>query len=224
MKSIINPNLFRHTDVSSDGFNNLCTLIHPVHEDGLYTGEVYIGKLFAGSFELTVGGGSEATQADIDVSAFDPLYRRKCEENPEKRFGMSKEGCLVIYTSGHHNGAHVRVYRSDKEKNHVVFDTRKPGKDDLVVFRPFHPGRYKLFNRLDGRSAEFVIEEKKEGYVNPVKLEPLTIPLTASGFEIPGNFSVSPFQALIIRPETECSLVMEIEKPAPPVQQTSKKK
>jgi hypothetical protein len=131
---------------------------------------------------------------------------------------------MVIYTSGHHNGAHVRLSSQGEKGDTVVFDTRKPGKDDLVVFRPFHPGKYKLTNRLDGRSAAFVIEEKKDGYVNPSKLEPVTIPLTASGFEMPRNTGVSPFQALIIKPDTECSLVMEMEKTGDPTQRPVNKK
>lgn len=99
------------------------------------------------------------------------------------------------------------------QKDSEAFDTRKLGKDDLVVFRPFHPGKYKLLNRLAGQETSFAIEEKKDGgYINPAKLEPVTIPLTSKGFEMPKN-GIQPFQAIVIKPDIDCSLLLEMEKP-----------
>jgi hypothetical protein len=214
MKSVINPNIFRHTAVASEGFNNLCTIVHPLGKEGQYNGQVFIKKQYVGSFQLTIQEKSESTQADIDVSSFDPLYLRKDHGSPGNHFEMSKGGYVVIYASGHHDGAYVTISRSGEKADSKEFDTRKLGKDDLVVFRPFHPGKYKLLNKLDGKQASFSIEEKKErGYTNPAKLEPVTVPLTLKGFELPGNGTLHPFQAMVIKPDIACSLVMEMEKP-----------
>lgn len=213
MKSVINPDIFRHTAVTTEGFNNLCTIVHPIRSEGQYTGEIFIKKQFAGSFQLTIHEKSESTQTDIDISMFDPLNTRKIKGIPRNQFSMSKDGYVVIFASGHHEGAYLRI-TIPGEEDREVFDTRKLGKDDLVVFRPFHPGKYKLLNRLDGREAYFVIEEKKErGYVNPAKLEPVTIPLTPRGFEMPKNAMLAPFQAMVIKPDIDCSLLLEMEKP-----------
>jgi len=214
MKSVINPNIFRHTAVASEGFNNLCTIVHPLGKEGQYNGEVFIKKQCVGSFQLIIQEKSDHTQADIDVSLFDPLNISKIMGIPRNHFEMSKGGYVVIYASGHHNGAYVTITRSGEKAESKEFDTRKLGKDDLVVFRPFHPGKYKLTNKLDGKEASFAIEEKKErGYTNPAKLGPVTIPLTLKGFELPGNGTLHPFQAMIIKPDIACSLLMEMEKP-----------
>jgi hypothetical protein len=213
MKAVINPNIFRHTAVASEGFNNLCTIIHPFRKEGAYNGEIFLKKQCMGSFQLIIHEKSEITQADIDVSLFDPLNVRKKNGVLPDQFEMSKEGYVVIYASGHHNGVHVSITGSGAQKDSETFDTRKLGKDDLVVFRPFHPGKYKLLNRLAGQEASFTIEEKKNGgYINPAKLEPVTIPLTAKGFEIPKD-GIQPFQAMVIKPDIDCSLVLEMEKP-----------
>jgi len=213
MKSVINPNIFRHTAVASEGFNNLCTIVHPLRKEGEYTGEIFLKKQCMGSFQLVINEKSESTQADIDVSLFDPLNIRKNKGISPNQFEMSTDGYVVIYASGHHNGVHVRITGSGDQKDSEEFDTRKLGKDDLVVFRPFHPGKYKLLNRLAGQEASFAIEEKKDGgYINPAKLEPVTIPLTTKGFEIPEN-KILPFQAMVIKPDIDCSLVLEMEKP-----------
>jgi hypothetical protein len=45
------------------------------------------------------------------------------------------------------------------------------------------------------------------------KLEPVPVPLTSKEFELPGKGTLHPFQAMIIKPDIACSLVMEMEKP-----------
>jgi hypothetical protein len=212
MTSVFNPNLFRHTTVTSDRFNNLCTIIHPLKKEGQYTGEVFIKKQFLGSFQLTLDEKFEPTQADIDISMFDPLQIRKDKTMPPRQFEITKDGYVVIYVSGHHDGAYVRIMSSDEKGEKEVFDTRKLGKDDIVVFRPFHPGKYKLLNKSDGQETSIIIEEQKESYANPAKLAPVEIPLTVKGFTSNKSFSVSPFQAIIIKPEIDCSLTLELEK------------
>jgi hypothetical protein len=199
MNSAINRHFFRHVRTRTEGFNNLCTLIHKVEEEGRYTGEVYLQKIFLGSFTLTVGQ-TTATQLQIDLSSFDPIseINLKKEMSANPCFEVMKDGHVVFYLSGPQEGCYVTLSASDGKRTRVVFDSKNLDKGDMVVFRPTVPGNYRIKNELGGQVLEVAV--KKYGahkYPDPNKLKPSSVGLAARGFE-PDAIQTSPMQAVLI--------------------------
>ena len=65
MKTVINQHLFRHFETKSAAFNNLCTIIHKLADEGIYVGEVVQDKRLLGSFRLTYDKKSESSQVMV---------------------------------------------------------------------------------------------------------------------------------------------------------------
>jgi len=203
MKTVINQHLFRHFETKSAAFNNLCTIIHKLADEGLYVGEVVQDKRLLGSFRLTYDRKGELSQVNIDLSMFDALFRANVPGIPEtSNFAVGKDGYVVFYASGHHTGLYVKLTKVSKEKGSPGFDSRKLGKDDMVALRLWQPGSYTITSEPGGQKASLtVLHAENRQYPDPRKLEPARITLSDKGFN-PAKIEKWPVQALVISIET----------------------
>ena len=203
MKTVINQHLFRHFETKSAAFNNLCTIIHKLADEGIYVGEVVQDKRLLGSFRLTYDKKSESSQVNIDLSMFDALFRANVPGLPETSdFTVGRDGYVVFHASGHHTGLYVKLTKVSKEKGSPGFDSRKLGKGDLVALRLLQPGSYTITNEPGGQKASLtVLHAENRQYPDPRKLEPARITLSDKGFN-PEKVENWPGQALVISIET----------------------
>jgi hypothetical protein len=216
MNTVINQHLFRHRESKSSAFNNLCTLIHKLPEEGIYAGEVVQGKRLLGSFRLTCDAKNDSSQVNIDLSSFDALFRANL---PQLRhatdFAVGKDGYMVLHASGHHDGLYVRLTKLAKEKPSPAFDSRRLEKGDLVAFRLWQPGAYTITNEPGGQKAALSVRETDSGkYPDLTKLEPVRVTLSDRGFE-PAKVEKWPAQALVVTLETSGSLTLHSTKEPP---------
>jgi len=203
MTALFNPHLFKHREAATAGFNNLCTIIHRIREPGEYFGRVVCRDQLLGAFKLTCGKEATATQVDIDVSKFDAVLRAAANaESPcPERLSLSPDGHVVFFAGGHHNGVYVTLARAEQHEQKVVFDSRKLDSGDLVVFRLFYPGAYRVTDRAGAAVLHLRVREEEDGrYPQLAKLPPVTVTLSERGFD-PPKVEKWPTQALLIRLE-----------------------
>jgi hypothetical protein len=207
MKNIINTNAYKHKASASSAINNLCTIIHPLKEEGEYRGEVIVKDRLLGTFDLTYDKKMENSQVDIDVSQFDPITNEKWTRFKSDRhthFKLGAEGYLVIYASQHHNNVYVRLRPvGDEKKKETPFDTRKLGPDDMVVFRCIWPGSYELQNEGGKQKMLLNITQTKDDKNFHVdKLDAVTVTLGGEGFSSK-ELECAPLQPIVIKLGTE---------------------
>lgn len=213
MTALFNPNLFKHREAASAGFNNLCTIIHRIREPGEYFGNVVCRDQLLGTFKLTCEKEATATQVDIDVSKFDAVLRAAAHAGspcPE-RLSLSPDGHVVFFASGHHNGVYVTLAKAGQREQAVVFDSRKLDAGDLAVFRLFYPGAYRVADRAGAATLHLRVREEEDGrYPQLAKLPPVTVTLSERGFD-PPKLEKWPAQALVIRFEKPGALELMSE-------------
>lgn len=212
MKSIINQNLFKHKNSASNSINNLCTVIHKLDEEGVYVGEVFQEKNYLGNFRIAYKKEFENPQVTIDASMFDPVYYKmlqKANIPKQKELQVGMEGYVVFYVSGHHDGVYFTLKMIDEKKEKEIFDSRRVGKGDMVVFRLLYPGDYLILDEIKKTSTELTVKKVEDDkYPHPSKIKPKSIEVTAKGFKL-NRIEVLPLQAIIFSPESECSLKVE---------------
>ncbi|HXH85462.1 MAG TPA: hypothetical protein VNI35_01470, partial [Nitrospira sp.] len=199
MNTIMNQHLFRHRETKSAGFNNLCTIIHKLADEGLYAGEVVQGKRLLGTFRLTCNGKTEQSQVNINLSAFDALFRANVRGLPEtNNYFVGKDGYVVLHASGHHSELYVKLSKLEKEKATPKFDSRRLGPHDMVALRLWQPGSYAVSNEPGGQKATLIVRDEDNGrYPDLTKLEPVRVTLSGKGFE-PARIETWPAQALVV--------------------------
>lgn len=211
MKSVLNPYLFRHRESSTAGFNNLCTLMHPLRQPGHYQGVVVSDGRMLGTFEIRCEAGAAATQVDVDVSNLDPLVSRK-----ERYCGtesavltVAPNGYVVLYSTGHHAKLQVTLSRHGEKGREADFDSRRLQPGDLAAFRVWHPGRYRIVD-TQGRSelSLEVRDAKGERYPALHKLEAQMLVLSPKGFESQ-QAEIWPTQPVVIKVEAPCALELQ---------------
>jgi hypothetical protein len=223
MNTAINQNLFRHRETKSAAFNNLCTIIHKLPGEGIYRGEVVQGKRSQGTFHITCDPTTESSQVNIDLSAFDALFRANVPGLPQTtEFAVGKEGYIVFHATGHHDGLYVKLTKLPKEKQAPVFDSRQLGKGDIVAFRLWHAGPYTITNELGGQKASVAVRDAENGkYPDLTKMDPVRVTLSDKGFD-PARIEKWPVQALVVSLETTASLTLRSAKE--PTEQSSSAK
>lgn len=210
MKTVINQHMFRHRETASAALNNLGTIIHKLAEEGVYTGQIVQGKQLLGTFRLTYDRKHEASQVNIDLSAFDALSRA----NVPGLLAMNEsvvgqDGYVVFYTSGQHSALHVTLTKAQDADGRPSFDSRKLARGDLIALRLFYPGSYTLTNELGDQQATLTVLSEENGkYRDPSKLEPVRVKLSDKGFD-PAKIEQWPLQALVISVDTAAALVVK---------------
>jgi hypothetical protein len=210
MNTVINQHLFRHRETSSAALNRLCTVIHKLAEEGVFEGRVVQGKRLLGIFRLAYDRQQEPQQVNIDLSAFDALFRANAPKLPDTdKFTVGGAGYIVFHASGHHDDLYVTLTRVQEKKAAPVFDSRKLGKGDIVAFRPWHPGTYAIKNELGSQTASLtVMNAENVKYRDPTKLEPVRVTLSDKGFDRE-PIEQGPLQALVVSIETRAALTLK---------------
>jgi hypothetical protein len=222
----LNPNLFRHREVSSAGLNNLCTIIHRVRDEGLFTGRVVQGATLLGTFELRCAKESAATQTTIDLSRFDSVLNAKSDAariDPLK-YEIGRGGFAIFHASGHHNDLYVTLSRARDEKASPVFDSRRLSADDVVAIRPLVPGKYALSAEAVRSNLSVLIKQAEGGkFPALTKFAPTVVRLTEKGFD-PPRIENWPVQAIVVQlgVPSALKLTMVGEKPDKPGRKTAK--
>jgi len=216
VNTFINQHLFRHRETRSAGFNNLCTIIHKLADEGDYAGEIVQDKRLLGTFRLQYDRKNEPSQVNIDLSTFDALFRANVPGLAERRdYAVGKDGYVVFYASGHHSDLYVKLTNVQREKETLSFDSRKLGKGDFVAFRLWQPGSYAITNELGGQKAALtVMSAENHQYPDPTRLEPVKVTLSDKGFD-PVKIENWPVQALVISTETAAALTLNSAEPVP---------
>jgi len=214
MKTVINQHLFRHSETKSAAFNNLCTIIHKLADEAVYAGEVVQNKRLLGSFRLTYDRKNELSQVNIDLSAFDALFRANMPDlQKTSDYAVGKDGYVVFHASGHHSGLYVKLTKVSKEKETPSFDSRRLGKGDLVAFRLWQPGSYTIRNEPGNQEASLtVLNAENRQYPDLTKLQPVRVTLSDKRFD-PDRIEKWPVQALVISIETPAALTLQSTKP-----------
>jgi hypothetical protein len=214
MRSIINNNLFRYNSSSTEGMNNLCTVIHKLKTGGFYRGEVFLNQRYLGSFKINYDAKIETPQLNLDASLFDPTS----SANKQRRLTpltmeVGMEGYIVFHVSGHQKDAYFTLKKLSEKKREDYFDSRKLSNGDMAVFRVIYPGEYLIKNTRGSQVLAVTVREEKEGkYPDPSKIQPLTVTLSEKGFETKKS-EIYPLQAIIIKSEIDFSLSLEFQKP-----------
>lgn len=205
----LNSHLLRHRETSTDGFNNLCTIIHQLHDEGLYVGQVVQGKRLLGTFQLRCDKNNPATQANIDLSQFDAVLgasKKHCEKSDASEFSVGRDGYAIFHATGHHEGLYVTLTRLAEQKSKPTFDSRTLNAGDLVAIRLLVPGEYVLSNELSRQKMPLRVRQAADGkYPALTKMTPVTVSLTEKSFD-PPRTETWPVQVVIVRPEVPCVL------------------
>lgn len=208
MNATINRDIFKHLNTNSQGFNNLCTIIHLIAAEGQYTGQVYLQGNLLGAFSLVSDASVTDTQVQIDVSTFDHVSQvnLKNQVDPNPSYSVGKGGYMLLYASGPQDGFYVTLSTNAGNTATVVFDTRDLNNGDLAIFRPVTPGSYTLTNDKGTQQASITVQSYPDHqYPNPATLNPIAANLTAAGF-VPNSITLSPLQALVVTIATLASL------------------
>lgn len=213
MNTVIKQDLFRHRAASSAALNNLCTVIHTLSADGRYTGEVGQGGRVLGRFRLRCDANETATQANVDLSTFDEVFRINAPRlSHETDLVVGKDGYVVFSTSAHHQDLWVTLTRIDADKRTLEFDSRRLGAGDLLAFRVWFPGTYTLTNEIGGTRASLGVLAGEAAVARKLsRVEPHTVALSARGFA-PSSIEVASTQALVIRVETAAAVTLTPQK------------
>jgi hypothetical protein len=216
MNTVINPYLFRHRQTKTAAFNNLCTIVHRMIEEGVYAGEVVQGRTVLGTFRLTCDANSPSPQVNIDLSTFDALFRANVPDLPAPgSYTVSKNGYVVFHASGHHDNLYVRLTKVSKEKGEPAFDSRRLEKGEIVAFRLWQPGSYTITNESGGQKAALTVKSSEDRkYPDLGKQQGVQIRLSDKGFD-PAKIEKWPAQALVISIETQAALNLQSTESAP---------
>jgi hypothetical protein len=218
MKNVLNHALFKHQESTSEGFNNLCTIIHQLRDEGTYFGEVQRTKYIVGTFTLRFDKTLTTHQVHIDAAKFDPVFNKnRSAPQAESGFEVGGEGYVLFYTSGAHTDLRIKLHRrTEKNTDEVSYDTAKLASGDMVVFRLLAPGAYRIRQgQTEHAMSVSVRSAEKDNYPGALgKFPPVNVKLTSRGFE-PAKVDYWPLQALIIQLETAGPLSVEsVEKGA----------
>ena len=212
MKNVLNPALFTHREGTTEGFNNLCTIIHQLRDEGIYSGEIQRGKNLIGNFTLCFDKKFPTHEVHIDAAKFDPLFNKEsCGQSGEQTFEVGGQGYLVLYTSGSHADLRVKLYRRDEKKVERSYDTANLSTGDMVVFRLARSGSYRVQHTTEKHGMTLAVRSAGERkYPSGLgKFPPINVKLTPRGFD-PAQVEQWPFQALIIQIEIPGALRLEL--------------
>lgn len=214
MNTFFNPHLFRHREANSVAFNNLCTIIHMLTEEGVYSGEVVQNGRPMGTFLLTCDRKNAAPQVNIDLSKFDAFSLPKARASQEaSNFTVGQSGYVVFHVSGHHTGLYVQLTKLQKAQGKPSFDSRRLGKGDLVAFRVWQPGSYIVRNEIGGKKADLtVMGVEDQQHPDLTRTEPVSVTLSGKGFN-PSRIKSWPAQAVVITLETPAALTLQNASP-----------
>jgi hypothetical protein len=217
MKNVLNPALFAHRSGNTEGFNNLCTIIHQLRDEGTYVGELQRGKYPIGTFTLRFDKKLPGNEVHIDAAKFDVLFdKESCEQSREGNFEVGGQGYVVFYTSGSHADLRVKLYRRAEKKAELSYDSALLSAGDMVVFRLGTPGAYRVQHMTEKHTMMLVVRAAARGKypVGLGKFLPMNVRLTPRGFD-PSKAEQWPLQALIIQVEIAGALRVEfLEKSA----------
>jgi hypothetical protein len=201
MKNVLNQALFRHRGSATEGFNNLCIIIHQLRDEGTYFGEVQRAKQSVGSFTLRFDKKLPSHEVHVDAAKFDQLFNRGSRAQPvERSFEVGGEGYVILYTSGAHTDLRIKLHRRDEKNVEVVYDTARLTSGDMVVFRLLVPGTYRIGHAKEKHIMTLAVRSPDGGKYPATlgKLPPIHAKLTQRGFE-PAKVDPWPLQALIIQ-------------------------
>ena len=206
MSLLMNQNLLKHREVSTASLNNLCTIIHKMAAEGTYTGQVYAGQdNLLGSFSLVYDKNNQATQTQIDLSAFDSLTQVNLDKKPfitPPQFITGQDGIVIFFISGPHANLYGTLTDSNKQ---MVFDSRALDKGDAAVFRLIVTGAYELANST-GQVLAITVNGAVNGKYPAIQdQKPVIVKLDATGFT-PAAAAVDPLQVIIISIEVPAAL------------------
>jgi hypothetical protein len=85
MENVLNQALFKHRTSATDGFNSLCTIIHQLHVEGYYYGEVLRAQHPIGTFVLRFDKNLPTHEVHIDAAKFDPIFNKDNSARPVER-------------------------------------------------------------------------------------------------------------------------------------------
>ncbi|MCY2951698.1 MAG: hypothetical protein NTU53_06935 [Planctomycetota bacterium] len=208
MKNVLNQSLFTHQSGATEGFNNLCTIIHQLHEEGVYFGEVLRAKHIIGTFIVRFDKKLPTHEVHIDAAIFDPLFNKdKIGQPAGKAFEVGGQGYVVLYTSGSHGDLRIKLHRRDEKNAEVSYDTAKLAASDMVVFRLWKPGTYRIRHSEEKHAMTLSVRPSDGGrYPTALgKFPPVNVKLTPRGFD-PAEIEQWPAQALIIQTEISGAL------------------
>jgi len=206
MSLLMNQNLLKHREVSTASLNNLCTIVHKMAVEGTYTGQVYTGQAnLLGSFSLVYDKNNQATQAQIDLSAFDDLTQVNLDKKPfatPPEFITGQDGIVIFFITGTHADLYATLTDSN---NQVAFDSRALDKGDAAVFRLIATGTYELADSA-GQTLDITVNEPVDGkYADINDQQPVIITLDGTGFT-PAVAAIDPLQVIIISIEVPATL------------------
>src|SRR6185436_9649057 len=210
MNTVNNQHLFRHRESNSSAFNNLCTLVHKLPEEGTYAGEVVQGKRLLGTFRLRCDAKNELSQVNIDLSTFDALFRANVAGlTASDTYAVGKDGYVVFYASAHHDGLYVKLTKVSKENGGSTFDSRRLDNVDIVTFRLWHAGSYRISNEHGGHEAALSVLNAEDGkFPELAKRGPVRVRLSDKGFD-PAKMEIWPTQPLVISVEVPAALRLQ---------------
>jgi hypothetical protein len=211
MKNVLNQALFKHRTSATDGFNSLCTIIHQLHVEGYYYGEVLRAQHPIGTFALRFDKNLPTHEVHIDAAKFDPIFNKDNSARPvERTFEVGGQGFVVFYTGGNHTELRIKLNRRDERNMEVSYDTAKLTAGDIVVFRLSIPGVYRIRHATEKHSMVLSVRAADRGKYPAAlgKSPPVNIRLTPRGFE-PAQIEQWPLQALIIQNEIAGALRVE---------------
>jgi hypothetical protein len=166
MNLTFDRSLFTQTDLDSGSLTMLGAVTHSLSEPGQYRGTVYRETENIAAFYIAADKNSPVAQANIDLSALDPLgvQSRSADCKGEgAQFTINPKGYVVFHVSAGAGGYAVRVRRAEEDPNLELFDSRRLSEGDVFSAAIIRPGTYSVENVLTNARAQVTVSYPRMG-------------------------------------------------------------
>ncbi|MTH15798.1 hypothetical protein [Flavobacterium sp. LC2016-01] len=204
-----NTAIFKLKEFKSHTPNILGSIIHPVQEEGTYSGELYIaGQLFR-RILITCTNDASDTQLNIDFTEHHAASRSKDNGIPEYR--LKTEGYIVLYTSMELADFNFKLHQKVQEKSKSVFYSKALGPGDIYAVSLLEPGTYAAQNTAAKSKMKIVVKlpDTKKSMPLPTP-EPVTIKVSANGFS-EKEINIISTQGIVFALETKTDVLINFE-------------
>lgn len=208
MKNLFNRLLFEQVNLDSGALTMKDSIVHTVHEEGVFHGQTSRGNDINSFFLLQVSKTAPDKQVYIDLNS---LEGKNGSPQSKNSFTLAPGGFCIFYVADGVGGYAVNLIQAGERCLEKPFNSRELKEGDIFTASLIRPGFYTATNQKNNTSMEIVIPYPRRITKKPV-FKTTTIECTDKGMT-PGKVEAQAGSGIIFSIKTTARIVIELKKP-----------
>lgn len=208
MQNVFNQLLFEQVNLDSGALTMKDSIVHTVHEEGIYHGQTSRGSDINNFFLLQVSKDFPDKQVYIDLNS---LEGKNGSPQAKNSFTLAPGGLIIFYVADGVGGYAVNLIQAGERSLEKPFNSRELKEEDIFTASLLRPGLYMAKNQKNNTSMELVVPYPRRITKKPV-LRTTTIECTDKGMS-PAKVEVQAGAGIIFLIKTTARILIELQHP-----------